>query len=82
MRLPLIAVVAATASLPTVLGGPFTYALCQTGCNFGAVTCYAAAGFTFGTVLAVTAPASILACNALQGACMAACAVSLVAPIP
>ncbi|KAL5519693.1 hypothetical protein ACEPAG_1353 [Sanghuangporus baumii] len=82
MRLPLVVFVAATAALPTALGGPITYALCQTGCNFGAVACYAAAGFSFGTVLAATAPASILACNALQGVCMAACAASLVAPIP
>lgn len=29
--------------------GPLSYAICQTGCNALVVSCYAAAGFTFGT---------------------------------
>lgn len=37
------------------------------GCNALVCACYAAAGFQFGTVLAVAAPASILACNAGLG---------------
>ncbi|KAF8869836.1 hypothetical protein BD779DRAFT_640049 [Infundibulicybe gibba] len=46
-------------------GGPVAYGICQTGCNSLAVACYAAAGFTFGTVIAAPAtPAVILACNA------------------
>jgi hypothetical protein len=28
----------------SISGGPFTYALCQTGCNLGVVACFAAAG--------------------------------------
>ena len=51
--------------------------LSQSACNAGAVTCYASAGYVFGTVTAGTAvPAAIAACNATQGACMAACAVA------
>lgn len=30
-------------------GGPLAYGICQTGCNALVVSCYAAAGFTFGT---------------------------------
>eukprot|EP01087_Luapelamoeba_hula_P009742 TRINITY_DN2544_c0_g1_i1.p2 TRINITY_DN2544_c0_g1~~TRINITY_DN2544_c0_g1_i1.p2 ORF type:complete len:114 (+),score=12.37 TRINITY_DN2544_c0_g1_i1:146-487(+) len=30
--------------------GPVAYAACQTACNYGAVTCYASVGLTFGTV--------------------------------
>ena len=33
-------------------GGPLAYGICQTGCNAVVVACYAAAGFTFGTVTA------------------------------
>ncbi|KAH0829059.1 hypothetical protein J3R83DRAFT_2516 [Lanmaoa asiatica] len=52
------------------------------GCNALAVSCYAAAGFTFG-VTVVGGPPAILACNAALGTCMTACAVTaLIAPIP
>ncbi len=41
------------------------------GCNTMAVACYAAAGFTFGTVIAAPAtPAVILACNVALGTCV------------
>lgn len=44
--------------------GPLSYGICQTGCNSLAVTCYGAAGFTFGTITGVLdAPPSIIACN-------------------
>ncbi|KAJ7586376.1 hypothetical protein C8J56DRAFT_828258 [Mycena floridula] len=67
-----------------VTAGPIAYGLCQTGCNTLAVACYAAAGFTFGTVVAApAAPAVILACNAGLGTCSATCAtVALFAPTP
>ncbi|ESK93305.1 proteophosphoglycan 5 [Moniliophthora roreri MCA 2997] len=67
-----------------VNGGLIAYGLCQTGCNTVAVACYAAAGFTFGTVVAaIAAPPVILACNAALGTCSAACAATaLIAPIP
>uniref|UniRef100_A0A915HNL3 Uncharacterized protein n=1 Tax=Romanomermis culicivorax TaxID=13658 RepID=A0A915HNL3_ROMCU len=41
-------------------------------CCAGAVACYSAAGFTFGTVVASAAtPVVILGCNAALGACSA-----------
>ncbi|GAA6001600.1 hypothetical protein JCM10207_006745 [Rhodosporidiobolus poonsookiae] len=64
-------------------GGPLAYAICQAGCAAVVVACYSAAGFTFGTVVAGPAtPAVLLACNAAQGTCYAACAVSALAPVP
>ncbi|KAF9169762.1 hypothetical protein BGX20_009876, partial [Mortierella sp. AD010] len=40
--------------------GPLAYGICQSGCNAIAVACYAAAGFTFGTITAgLGAPAAI-----------------------
>ncbi|KAF7427916.1 hypothetical protein PC9H_007133 [Pleurotus ostreatus] len=68
-------------ALSRVEADPIAYGLCQTGCNAVAVSCYAAAGFTFGTVIATPeAPAAVLACNAALGACSATCATGLVAP--
>ena len=44
--------------------GLISYGVCQTGCNTLVVACYAAAGFTFGTVTGGAAtPAVIVACN-------------------
>mmetsp|Transcript_10110 Transcript_10110/g.18213 ORF Transcript_10110/g.18213 Transcript_10110/m.18213 type:complete len:106 (-) Transcript_10110:71-388(-) len=52
-----------------------SYGDCQTACNAGAVTCYAAAGLSFGTVTGgVGIPAAAATCNSVLGACMAACA--------
>ena len=63
--------------------GPLAYAACQTVCNVDVVACYDAAGLTFGTVTAgVGAPIAAITCNLAQAACMAACAVTLVAPTP
>merc|ERR1712083_317337 len=51
------------------------YGACQTACNAGWVSCYAAGGLTAGTVTGGAAmPAAAMACNCAQGACMAACA--------
>ncbi|KAF9461003.1 hypothetical protein BDZ94DRAFT_1168475 [Collybia nuda] len=74
----------AALALPTVQAGLISYGLCQTGCNTVAVACYAAAGFTFGTVIASAAtPAVIVGCNAALGTCSATCAsLVLLAPIP
>ena len=53
------------------------------GCNTVTVACYAAAGFTFGTIAAPLAPPAIVACNTALGTCSAACAtVALLAPTP
>jgi hypothetical protein len=47
------------------------------------MACYAAAGFTFGTIAFAAAPPAILACNTALGTCSAACAtVALLAPTP
>jgi hypothetical protein len=68
----------ADAGILGILG----YGMCQTGCNGVAVACYAAAGFTFGTVTAGAAvPAVILGCNAALGTCMAACAAVTLSPV-
>ncbi|KAK0445201.1 hypothetical protein EV421DRAFT_1902652 [Armillaria borealis] len=69
---------------PQAYAGPIAYGLCQTGCNTMAVACYAAAGATFGTVVAAAAtPAVILGCNVALGTCSATCAtVGLFAPTP
>jgi len=84
MKLSIFATVAALAATPSVLGGPISYGICQTGCNTVAVACYAAAGFTFGTVVAAAAtPAVILGCNVALGTCSSMCAtVALFAPTP
>ena len=62
------------ATVSTAIGGPLGYAVCQADCCTIVTVCYAVAGATFGTVLAASAPADILACNAAQGTCYAACA--------
>ncbi|TFY54996.1 hypothetical protein EVJ58_g8527 [Rhodofomes roseus] len=79
----LIAALALAVATPAS-AGPIAYGLCQTGCNTVVVACYAAAGFTFGTVIAAPAvPAVILGCNAALGTCAATCAtVALFAPTP
>ncbi|CAG8544979.1 30828_t:CDS:2 [Racocetra persica] len=69
--------------LSTTEAGPITFILCQSACNAGWVSCYAAAGLVAGTVTGgLGAPAAALLCNVAQGACMAACAASFLTPIP
>lgn len=48
--------------------GPLSYGICQTGCNALIVSCYAAAGFTFGTI------------TVGLGTCMAGCVAAGFAP--
>ncbi len=63
--------------------GLAAYGACQTGCNTVWVACVAAAGGTAGVSTGgVAVPAAILACNAAQGVCMAACAGIALAPTP
>ncbi|PFH45591.1 hypothetical protein AMATHDRAFT_158614 [Amanita thiersii Skay4041] len=77
-----LGIIVALSTVPQIVqAGPILYGICQTGCNSLAVICYAAGGVVFGTVLAATAPAAILACNAAQGSCMALCAVTVL-PLP
>ena len=69
--------------VPVGDAGPAAYGLCQAACAAGVVTCYAAAGLTFGTVTAgAAAPAAAIACNAAFAKCSAACAVAFLAPTP
>ena len=70
--------------LPLVtLAGPLAYGICQSGCNAVVVACYAAGGFTFGTVTAGAGiPAAIIACNTGLGICMAACVAAGLTPTP
>ncbi|CAB4388868.1 hypothetical protein RhiirA5_361891 [Rhizophagus irregularis] len=66
-----------------VSAGPIAYAVCQTACNLGWVSCYASAGIVAGTVTGgLGAPFAAIACNVAQGVCMGACAGLLVAPTP
>ncbi|KAF1972136.1 zygote-specific protein, partial [Bimuria novae-zelandiae CBS 107.79] len=64
------------------LAGPATYGVCQAGCPALVMACYSAAGFTWGTTLGASAPATIAACNTAFGTCQAACAAVLLAPMP
>ena len=55
--------------------------ICQTGCNTLWVACVSAAGGVAGVSTGGAAvPAAILACNAAQGECMAACIAAGAAP--
>lgn len=62
--------------------GPLAYGICQAGCSVVVVACYAAAGVTFGTVVASLAPPAIIACNTAYGTCQAACATAFFLPTP
>ena len=66
-----------------VLAGPIAMGICYTGCNAVWVACVAAGG---GVAVVSTGglgvPAAIMACNAAQGTCMAACTIALALPTP
>ena len=71
------------ATLPLfVESGIISYGVCQTGCNGLAVACYVAAGFTMGVPIPGSTPATIMACNAGLGGCMAGCALLILTPTP
>ncbi|CAB4412621.1 unnamed protein product [Rhizophagus irregularis] len=66
-----------------VNAGPIAYAVCQSACNIGWVSCYASAGLVAGTITGgLGAPFAAIACNVAQGACMAGCIGLLAAPTP
>lgn len=77
-----------TALLMPTNAGPLTVGACYTACNAGAVSCYGLCGVTFGTQpvgwlnALWGAPACVSACGTVQGACMAACTTTVVAPTP
>ena len=62
--------------------GLLAYEICQTGCNTIWVDCVAAAGGTAGASTGAVAVSAILACNAAQGTCMAACVAAGLSPTP
>ncbi len=65
------------------IAGPIAAGICYTGCNTVWVACVAAGGGTAGvTTGGLGVPAAILACNAAQGVCMAACVAALALPTP
>ncbi|KZT72155.1 hypothetical protein DAEQUDRAFT_723324 [Daedalea quercina L-15889] len=75
MKIPFALTGAALAMAAPVSADPIALVICLIGCNTVAVACYAAAGFTFGTVIAAPAtPVAIIACNAALRTCSAACA--------
>ncbi|GAA5943751.1 hypothetical protein JCM3775_000942 [Rhodotorula graminis] len=64
-----------------VQAGPAAYGACQSTCSAIAAACYAAAGFTYGTVRkCVGAPAAIIACNRALSSCSSTCAPLLHSP--
>jgi hypothetical protein len=57
-----------------------SYGMCQTACNAAVCSCYASAGFVFGTVTAgAGVPAAIVTCNSILGICMSVCATKFLA---
>lgn len=64
--------------------GPIGAGICYAGCAAVTVACFAAAGFTFGTVpgAVIAATPALAACNTAFGVCEAACVAMLVAPTP
>lgn len=76
-----VVLVLLAATFAAVDSGVVSYGLCQTACNASAVTCYAGAGYIFGTVTAgFGAPAAVTTCNAALSACMALCTPLLLSP--
>ena len=70
-------------AISMVQAGPLAYGICQTGCNSVWVACVAAAGGVAGVSTGgAGVPASILACNAANGVCMAGCIAAGCTPSP
>lgn len=67
---------------PVSNAGPIATGICYAGCATVTCACFAAAGFTFGTVPAtlIAATPALAACNAAFGVCEAACVVAIIAP--
>ncbi|XP_044016122.1 uncharacterized protein LOC122857800 [Aphidius gifuensis] len=64
--------------------GPIGAGICYAGCAALVGACFAAAGFTFGTVpgAIIAATPALAGCNAAFAACEAACVAALIAPTP
>lgn len=70
--------------LSQVNAGPIGAGICYAGCAAVTVACFAAAGFTFGTVpgAVIAATPALAACNGAFATCQAACVAALIAPTP
>lgn len=82
IKMNLLLVLALFFITSAVNAGLAGYGVCQAGCSGIVVARYSAAGATFGTIAAPTAPPAIVACNTAFGACQAKCAAVLLAPVP
>lgn len=84
VRFMLGVLIMTTMMLPPAQGGPVAYATCQAGCALIATACFAAAGFTWGTVpgAVIAAVPALAACNTALATCYAMCSTFLIAPIP
>uniref|UniRef100_A0A914WTL2 Uncharacterized protein n=1 Tax=Plectus sambesii TaxID=2011161 RepID=A0A914WTL2_9BILA len=79
----LIILIVALAVTPQVESGPVVALSCMSACNAGVVACYSSFGLVFGTLTGGLAAWPVVAgCTAAQGACMTACAASVIAPTP
>ena len=80
----LLALLFTFSGTPTVEAGPIGAGICYAGCAAVTVACFAAAGFTFGTVpgAQIAAVPALAACNTAFGVCEAACVAMLLAPTP
>lgn len=66
----------------TVRAGPVAAGICYAGCGGLVTACFAAAGFTFGTVpgAVIGAVPALTLCNTAFAACEAACMAALFTP--
>nr|AAU06531.1 unknown salivary protein [Culicoides sonorensis] len=67
-----------------VVAGPAASSICYAGCAAVVVACFAAAGFTFGTVpgAQIAAVPALASCNAAFATCEAACMAAFFLPTP
>lgn len=78
----IVALIALILIVVPTEAGPVAYGVCQAGCAGVVVACFAAAGFTFGTVPGsqIAAVPALAACNSAYAACYSACAATLLLP--
>lgn len=79
---PTKAIIIALSLAAAFVPDPVGYSTCQAQCTQMTRACYAAAGFTFGTVCRADATAPIAKCNWFFGVCQAICAAVTLHPTP
>ncbi|XP_046430417.1 uncharacterized protein LOC124184582 [Neodiprion fabricii] len=72
------------AGIINVEAGPVAAGICYAGCGALVTACFAAAGFTFGTVpgAQIAAVPALVGCNTAFATCEAACMAALFTPTP